>query len=136
MTVSAAIVVAFVTGVFAAPGRALPAPVPPEHDYTLHCSGCHLADGTGAPDAVPSLIGLDRFLRVPEGRAYLIRAPGVAQAPIDDARLAALMNWVVLQFGESEVSPAYTDAEVNRWRAQPLRDPRELRARLLEATTD
>lgn len=111
-------------------------PVPPEHDYTLHCSGCHLADGSGAPDAVPSLQGLDRFLGSPEGRAYLIRAPGVAQAPIDDTRLAALMNWVVVEFGESATSPGYTEAEVARWRAEPLRDPTELRARLLEAAKD
>jgi len=107
------------------------AEAPPEHDYTLHCSGCHLADGTGAPDAVPSLTGIDRFLRSSEGRAYLIRAPGVAQAPIDDERLAALMNWVVVRFGDSEVSPEYTAEEVGRWRAKPLRDPTELRARLL-----
>lgn len=107
------------------------AEAPPEHDYTLHCSGCHRADGTGAPAAVPSLTGIDRFLHSAEGRAYLIRAPGVAQAPIDDERLAALMNWVVVRFGDGTASPEYTAEEVGRWRAMPLRDPTELRARLL-----
>ncbi|MDG2308430.1 MAG: hypothetical protein P8R42_27950 [Candidatus Binatia bacterium] len=107
------------------------AQVPPEQDYVLHCSGCHRPDGSGAPDEVPSLVGLDRFLRLPEGRAYLIRAPGVAQAPVTDERLAALMNWVLVEFGGAGVSPAYTAAEVKKWRALPLRDPTELRARLL-----
>ena len=105
-----------------------------EHDYTLHCSGCHRADGSGAPDHVPSLIGVDRFLSVPGGRAYLIRAPGVAQAPVGDARLAALMNWVVVRFGtEASASPGYTAKEVAGWRAEPLRDPTDVRAALLAA---
>ncbi len=107
------------------------AEVSPRHDYVLHCSGCHRADGTGAPDDIPSLIGIDRFLRSPEGRAYLIRAPGVAQAPVSDERLAALMNWVVVEFGADAPSPGYTAVEVGVWRARPLRDPTELRARLL-----
>ena len=102
-----------------------------EHDYVLHCSGCHRADGTGAPEEIPSLVGIDRFLRSPEGRAYLIRAPGVAQAPVDDQRLARLMNWVVARFGEGATSPGYTAGEVAVWRRDPLRDPTEIRARLL-----
>ncbi len=102
-----------------------------EHDYVLHCSGCHRADGTGAPEEVPSLVGIDRFLRSPEGRAYLIRAPGVAQAPVGDQRLANLMNWVVGRFGATHTSPGYTADEVAVWRRDPLRDPTELRARLL-----
>lgn len=110
--------------------------VPPEHDYLLHCSGCHLADGRGAPDSVPSLQGLDRFLASTQGRAYLIRAPGVAQAPIDDARLAALMNWVVVELGGATSSPEYTASEVAQWRNEPLRDPTEVRARLLEAAEE
>ena len=105
-----------------------------EHDYVLHCSGCHRADGTGAPEEVPSLVGIDRFLGSAEGRAYLIRAPGVAQAPVGDERLAELMNWVVVRFGATRKSPGYTEAEVAAWRRDPLRDPTELRARLLADT--
>lgn len=107
-----------------------------EHDYVLHCSGCHRADGTGAPEEVPSLVGLDRFLRSAEGRAYLIRAPGVAQAPVGDERLAKLMNWVVLRFGATGVSAGYTETEVAAWRRDPLRDPTQVRARLLADTAN
>ena len=38
--------------------------------------------------------GLGSLLATPAGRAYLVRVPGVAQAPLDDERLAALLNWV------------------------------------------
>jgi hypothetical protein len=61
----------------------------------------------------------------------LIRAPGVAQAPVSDERLAALMNWILVEFGEEGDSPHYTASEVKALRAKPLRDPTELRARLL-----
>jgi len=119
----------------AALAGAAPGQVPPRHDYLLHCSGCHRPDGGGAEGGVPSLIGLDRFLRAPGGRDYLIRAPGVAQAPVSDERLAALMNWVVVEFGTAGVSPRYTREEVGLLRARPLRDGTELRARLLAAPT-
>ena len=61
----------------------------PTLDYALNCQGCHRADGTGTPGSVPPLAGsVGKFLRVPGGREYLGRVPGVAQAPLDDAALA------------------------------------------------
>ena len=55
----------------------------PALDYMLHCRGCHLADGTGSPGAVPSLTGLfGKFLWVPGGREYLVRVPGSAKSPL------------------------------------------------------
>jgi hypothetical protein len=61
----------------------------PRVDYMLQCQGCHLADGSGAPGAVPDLRGsLGRFLGVPGGREYLVRVPGAAQSspPTSDSR--------------------------------------------------
>ena len=62
----------------------------PALDYTLNCEGCHRADGTGTPGSVPALRdSVARFLAAPGGREYLARVPGVAQAPLEDAALAA-----------------------------------------------
>lgn len=96
-----------------------------EEDYVLHCSACHGLDGWGADDVVPPLRGIGELLRAPGGRAYLARVPGVAQAPVSDARLAALLNWVLERF--SGARPDYTSHEIGSLRRAPLRDP--LRAR-------
>jgi len=119
-------------------GVALPAAAyTAEVAYTLHCAGCHLGDGTGAPGKVPSLAGaLARFLRVPGGRAYLARVPGVASAPLPDAELAALLDWTLRRF-DGPALPAdyapYTAEEMRAWRAQPLVDVSATRQALLDA---
>jgi hypothetical protein len=106
----------------------------PELDYMLHCQGCHLADGSGSPGSVPGLGGVGRFLRTSRGREYLIRVPGSAQAPLSDARLAALLDWIVARF-DPETSAAgfrgFDAAEVARWRHSPLTEVDALRASLL-----
>ncbi|HEY8494034.1 MAG TPA: hypothetical protein VIN04_09080 [Myxococcota bacterium] len=110
----------------------------PELDYVLQCMGCHLEDGSGAPGhGVPSLVGVGRFLRAPGGRAYLVRVPGVAHAPLDDAALAALLNWMLARFdpetaGAPDFVPYEAD-EVARLRAEPLLDAAAQRRALLEA---
>ena len=112
----------------AAAARATP---PPAEDFLLHCSGCHHADGAGVPGVVPPLSGLAPFLATPEGRAYLVRVPGVAQASLDDARLAALLDWVLREFSGVAPRPGYDAVEVHALRAEPLRDARAERARVL-----
>jgi mono/diheme cytochrome c family protein len=103
----------------------------PGEDFLLHCSGCHHADGAGVPGVVPPLTGLAPFLATTEGRAYLVRVPGVAQASLDDARLAALLDWVLREFSGTAPSPGYDAREVRALRADPLRDARAERARAL-----
>lgn len=92
-------------------------------DYALHCSACHRLDGTGTPGVVPSLHGAGALLVTPEGRRYLARVPGVAQAPLSDARLARLLGWVLLSFSGVSPEPPYAADEVGALRASPLRDP-------------
>jgi len=108
----------------------------PEILYMLHCQGCHLADGAGSPGSVPDLRDqLGSFLGVPGGREYLVRVPGSASAPIDDAELASLLNWMVVRFGPAEVARdfrRYSGPEVARCRASPLTDVGALRARLVQ----
>src|SRR5438552_17445471 len=75
----------------------------PALDYALNCQGCHRADGAATPGSVPALAGsVGKFPRVPGGREYLVRVPGVAQAPLDAARTAAVLNWVLGRFGRGD----------------------------------
>ena len=106
----------------------------PALDYMLHCQGCHLADGSGSPGAVPALVGVGRFLRTSRGREYLIRVPGSAQSPLSDADLAALLDWIVARFDPEAAASGFTPfdaAEVARWRRPPLTEVDALRAALL-----
>lgn len=93
-----------------------------EHDYILNCSGCHRMDGSGS-SVVPSLHAMRTLADAPGARAYWVRVPGAAQAPLTDARLAALMNWLVTRFTGAPPDPPYTAREVAKLRSQPLRDP-------------
>ena len=71
----------------------------PRVNYMLHCMGCHMMDGSGAPGAVPSLRGrMASFLQVDAGRAYLIQVPGTAQSPLNDAEVAEVVNWMLEEF--------------------------------------
>jgi hypothetical protein len=75
-------------------------------------------------------------VNVPRGREYLIRVPGASQAPIEDAELAALLNWIVARYGPPEIAAsfdAFSPAEVARWRRPPLDRPELLRAELRAA---
>src|SRR5437763_1681667 len=64
--------------------------------YLLYCGGCHGINGHSSDAAVPSLKGqVDAFLCLPAGREYIVRLPNVAFAPLSDAQLAELMNFVV-----------------------------------------
>jgi hypothetical protein len=94
----------------------------PRFDYLLNCAGCHRTDATGS-EVVPPLTGIAPFLVTSEGRAYLVRVPGVAQAPLSDERVAALLNWALGEFGGAEGFTPYSAAEVATLRSDPLRDP-------------
>ncbi|MCC7464128.1 MAG: cytochrome c, class I [Gammaproteobacteria bacterium] len=123
----------------AALGGALPVcAYEPAVNYQLHCMGCHLADGSGDAQRLPSMRGtLVPFSGLPAGRDYLLRVPGVSQSPLADADLAVLMNWMVRNLSDVPVPSdfvEYTAAEVGRARRQPLAQVTELRARLLELT--
>lgn len=116
---------------------AAPAAADPRVDYMLNCRGCHGPDGAGAPGAAPSFRGqLAKFLWVPGGREYLIRVPGTAQSELDDARTAALLNWLLHEFSAAEIPAdfaAYGAEEVARQRRAPLTDVWGTRQELLRA---
>ncbi len=109
----------------------------PAVDYALNCQGCHRADGTETPGSVPALAGsVARFLAVPGGREYLVQVPGVSQAPLDDAPLAALLNWMLERFDAAHMPKPfvpYSAEEIGRLRKAPLTEVEGVRRKLLEA---
>ncbi len=107
----------------------------PRVNFQLQCMGCHHADGAGEEGRVPSVRRtLVPFSATAEGRDFVMRVPGVAQAPLSDAEVAALLNWMARNLSDLPV-PAdfvdYTAAEVGLARHRPLAAVREIRSRLL-----
>ncbi len=103
-------------------------------NYMLNCQGCHLADGRGIGDIPEMKNFVGNFLRVPGGREYLVRVPGSANAPLNDALLAELLNWMLMEMSASELPTdwqPYTAAEVASYRATTLTDVDKIRAVLI-----
>jgi len=105
----------------------------PRFDYVLYCAGCHLENGSGDPPEVPDLRqDLDTFIQMPAGRSYLARVPGSADAPITDAQLAGVLNWIIATFyPELRGVRPYTAREISGYRGEPLLDPLRYRTELL-----
>ena len=105
----------------------------PRINYLLHCSGCHQQDGSGSADnGIPNMKDrVGHFLRLAEGRAFLVQVPGTAQSSLGDGETAELLNWMVVALSPTAV-PAnllpYTRDEVARLRASPLNDVPAVRA--------
>ena len=126
----------FLTGLVAGSLLTLAAPsiANPRADYLMHCAGCHLVDARGVPPDVPSLSGpLGRIVASAEGRDYIARVPGAAQAPLSDDELAAVLNWLLLEYNRDTLPKNFEPlrgAEVARSRANVLADPQKLRNQL------
>jgi len=109
----------------------------PKTDYLLYCRGCHLTNGESVPPAVPTLVNeLGKFFSIPGGREYLIRVPGVSQTPLDNERLAQVLNWVMTEFNANTLPDdfkPFSGQEVGNSRANVLADPLKHRAAIVDA---
>lgn len=109
-------------------------------NYMLNCQGCHLPDGSGSPGNVPKLNDfVGYFLHVPGGREFIAQVPGVASAPISDAELAGVMNWMLLTFSAKELPTPfkpYSAAEIGALRKAPLVEVDRRRGELLTRIQD
>jgi hypothetical protein len=113
----------------------------PSQDYVLYCMGCHGEQAQGVPGRVPPLAhSLARFMRSPAGRRYVLQVPGAANSALNDAALAAVLNWLAQTFDAEDLSPGvtlFTKEEVASARHTPLLSVPTARAatvRELEAT--
>jgi mono/diheme cytochrome c family protein len=104
--------------------------------YSRWCQGCHREDGMGAHGAVPRLRDfVGYFVQSPDGRAYLAGVPGVVQAPLDDQRLADLLNWTLMTFSRDQLPPdfrPYAAEEIVAARDAPILRAKSMRARLVD----
>ena len=109
----------------------------PQRNFLNNCAGCHQMDGSGAPKAgIPDMRGVvGHFLRLPEGRNFLVQVPGTANSPLGHAETAALLNWMVRAYSPGQV-PAdfqpFTTAEVAQLRQQPVHDVPGTRASIVQ----
>ena len=111
---------------------------PPAFSYLLHCSGCHIEDGSGDPPEVPDLRqNLDKLLRSETGRGYMLRVPGVTDTPVTPQEMAELMNWLIAEFyPELQDFRPFSAEEVVSGRATRLANPLDIRQSLLGTTID
>ncbi len=96
--------------------------VSPHVTYALHCSGCHVMSGEGAPDAgIPSFLdSVGHIARYDMGRTYMMHVPGVVSAGLSDAGIAEVTNYILDAWGDG--APHFSAEEVTRRRALPVAD--------------
>jgi D-arabinose 5-phosphate isomerase GutQ len=97
--------------------------------------GCHRGDGSGESGRVPNVrTTLVPFSALAAGRDFVLRVPGVAQAKLSDAELAALLNWMAEKLSDVPMTAnfvLYTAAEVAAVRQQPMASVQTRRAALV-----
>ncbi|MGE8690077.1 MAG: c-type cytochrome [Achromobacter sp.] len=110
-------------------------------DYVLQCAGCHRVDGRGSSrHGIPDFRNsVGAFVRLPAGREYLIRVPGAAQSQLDDAELAAVLNWVLEEFSAAQLPVdfrPYTGQEVAAARPRRYEDVVPVRHGLAQSLSE
>jgi len=104
-------------------------------NYQMLCMGCHTPAGIGNGH-VPTMKGfIGNFLKFQEGREYLVRVPGSANSTLNDAHLAEVLNWMILNYAEAslpEKMQPYTADEVSSLRSKPFFEVTQYRKKLLK----
>ncbi len=99
---------------------------PGAESYVLNCQGCHGARGEVAGgDIQPLAYAFREFTRTARGRAYLMRVPGIATAPIADGPLTELLNYLANLWRSDTAGhaiPQFNAADVGKLRRKPLVD--------------
>lgn len=104
-------------------------------NYLIYCMGCHGEQGAGFREQVPSMRGtLARLAALQDGRAFLLRVPGVSQSSLDPELTAEVLNWALREFSDAEALrsiPPFTAEEVAQARSRPLVEVSLTRAQVL-----
>lgn len=108
-------------------------------NYQMFCQGCHTPEGRGY-NSIPALSGsMHRFMATQQGRSYLVQVPGSANAPLNNADLTELLNWMLIEFSfvqdrtnNAATWQPYTQEEVAEYRQSPLYETVEYRKQVLK----
>ncbi len=94
--------------------------------YKLHCEGCHKPDGSGQTGFVPTFVdSIGTFVRIKEGRDFIVQVPGVSQSDLSNKDIAELMNWLLVAYDPEGIPDdfvPYNQAEIEHLRNQPIAD--------------
>jgi hypothetical protein len=78
---------------------------------------------------------LGHFLRLPEGRDFLVQVPGTSQSALSDAEVAEMLNWILQSYSPEQIPAGfkpYTKQEVTALRSRPLDDVSGRRAAIVK----
>lgn len=105
--------------------------------WAMNCQGCHGPNGEGHPDRdVPTMVDVAAFQKIPDGRKFLVRVPGVSRSPLNDEDLTYLLNWMVRTMGSSsqiDKRLEFSQEEVAALRQRPLVDElKQVRRNLID----
>ena len=105
-------------------------------NFLLHCAACHRPDGHGSPGTVPDLREyLGEFAQHPDSRSFIARVPGASGAPVTDAELAQVLNWILITMNGDQLRAGfrpYTAAEVAGYRRNTIIDVAPVRQELIK----
>ena len=105
-------------------------------NYTIYCAGCHQMSGKGTPGLVPDLGEyMGKFAQHPESRPFLAQVPGSSSAPISDAELAQVLNWILFTMNAEQLNEDFTPysaSEVAEYRKTPVLEVIKVRDELVE----
>jgi mono/diheme cytochrome c family protein len=108
----------------------------PAQNYMLQCMGCHGPSAEGVPGKVPPLAKtLVQFMRIPEGRNYVLRVPGAANSMLTDQQLAEVLNWIAQRFAGAVLlsdGELFSAQEVTALRHTPLASVQATRREVLK----
>ena len=91
--------------------------------YAMNCQGCHGNLGVSVAEIPPLAGRMGYFVRIPEGRRYLIELPNIAMNPGSNEEIAAVLNWALYTYSRAQLPASfepYTAAEVGQWRKQRI----------------
>lgn len=94
-------------------------------NYVLRCAGCHGMTGEGTEmGGVPTFLDSISALAADDGgRSYIAHVPGINSADLSPAEIAAVLNYVVAEWGDPATDvPVFTEDEIARRHAEPMRD--------------
>lgn len=101
-------------------------------NYMLQCQGCHKADAKGIPPDTPDMTEYGAaFMQSEAGRAYWTSVPGAANAPLNDAELADVLNYIATDIIGAKNIELYTESEVHQYRSRKMQDVYAVRDHLI-----